>query len=104
MGKSAEKAEQDKVGTGIAVVCSPVSAWCGVGINERDQEMGNVRIGARKCATREYWKGQREINRVNRRDVSPENGMQGVRTETVQGEWQFQLPEIQEMGASAVGA
>lgn len=66
-----------RVGMGIANVYSPGSAWCGGGHSERDQEMGIVRIVDRKCATCEYWKGQREINRVNRREVSHADGMQG---------------------------
>ena len=39
--------------------------------------MGLVRLGDQKCATCEYWKGRREINRNNRKEVSYENGIQG---------------------------
>ena len=66
-----------RVGTGVAISQLSGSAWCGSGHSERDQEMGSVRIGDRKCATCELWKGQREINRVNRREVSHADGMQG---------------------------
>ena len=43
----------------------------------KEPEMGSIRMAERKCATCEHWQGAREINRVNRREVSYANGMQG---------------------------